>query len=127
MKYNFWNSYSKIVKTKISEQLELGHNKFVIYPFGDIGVLTKYILNNVFNINEEYIIDNSQANNQNIFSLQDAKWERDIYILICSENSKYYHQIRESILQFVPAENVIDLFEDKIGRASCRERVYEAV
>ena len=78
MKYNFWNSYSKIVKTKISEQLELGHNKFVIYPFGDIGVLTKYILNNVFNINEEYIIDNSQANNQNIFSLQDAKWERDI-------------------------------------------------
>ena len=34
------------------------NRKFIIFPFGDVGVEVKYILNNVYGVTEAYILDN---------------------------------------------------------------------
>ncbi|MCI8927326.1 MAG: hypothetical protein HFI96_06360 [Lachnospiraceae bacterium] len=110
MNQDYWKTYGDIAKAEIRKQLELGRKRFAIYPYGQVGVLVKYILNNYFEIHEEYIIDNGQADSKNIFRIQDIQYEKDIYFLICSVNSGSYVQVRRNILEKIPSENIIDLF-----------------
>lgn len=49
--------YQKI-RNGIEGALAIGKRKFIIYPFGEYGDLTKHILNETFGIHEDYIIDN---------------------------------------------------------------------
>ena len=46
------------IRQAIESQLDMGKRKFIIYPFGDVGVKVKNILNNSYGIKEDYIIDN---------------------------------------------------------------------
>lgn len=126
MKHEYWKTYGDIIKAKVSEQIEQGHKRFAIYPFGEIGVLVKYILNDYFQLDEEYIIDNGQANSKTIFRLQEIEYEEDIYILICSVNPASYYQIRKSILDKIPSKNIVDLFENEYGQVEETE-IYKTI
>lgn len=102
--------YSNMIKKKLNEQLELGHKRFVIYPFCRNGRLVKYILNGVFNLKEEQIIDNGLANGKNIIKVEDFVWEEGLFVLVCNEGSNSYNQIRNNIQKYVPKDYIIDIF-----------------
>lgn len=49
--------YQKI-KNAIEKTLDEGKRDFIIYPYGEYGVMAKQILNDSFGIQEKWIIDN---------------------------------------------------------------------
>ncbi|WP_088188547.1 CatB-related O-acetyltransferase [Desulfosporosinus sp. FKA] len=106
------NSYSKIKKI-IQTQLNLGKSNFVIFPFGEKGMLTKGILNGLFNINEAFIIDNNLSKINK--SINNIEYLNNIdcteyTFLISSDNSNYYQELRQMIEKYVPRENIVDMF-----------------
>jgi len=46
------------IKNAIESTLNTFKRSFIIYPYGEYGMLTKQILNDSFGIKEKYIIDN---------------------------------------------------------------------
>ena len=51
------NKYKKICEV-IESNILAGRDKFIIYPFGELGMLTKNILNERYNIKEQYLMKN---------------------------------------------------------------------
>lgn len=105
-----YKSIIKEIEWKIRKQIQQGKRKFAIYPYGMYGRLVKKILNNIFGIQEEYIVDNYLANNKDIVRLNDVNWKEDTYILVSSDSQKYYNSIREDIVKIIPQKYIIDLF-----------------
>lgn len=102
------------IKKAIQYQLEQGHNKFVIYPFGRSGMLVKEILNQQFGIEEEYVADNVLCRyNEKIKSVAYMKEDygkHDFIILLSVEperpNSVIVHQ---QISGFASMERIADV------------------
>lgn len=46
----------KQIKQRIEEKLDLGFRKFVIFPFGELGIQVKNVLKDVYGIEPEYIM-----------------------------------------------------------------------
>lgn len=104
--------YSKINKA-INTYLEkwgVGR-KIAIYPFGEMGVKTKEILNWRYGIKEAIIVDNQLAHvNPDVYLLEKVKdYEEYIWILTC-ENPIYHDEIRRLIQSLVPENQIIDVF-----------------
>lgn len=106
----------KHIKECIEKQVKLNHKKFILYPFGERGILIKKILNECYGINEEIIIDNHLSkynkNIKEISYLKEIDWRKYI-VLITSENPDSYDDIRKEIRKYVLEENIVDLFEKK--------------
>lgn len=67
-----FTDYQRICSA-IRQALDLGRNNFIIYPYGEYGVMTKQILNDSFGIKEAAIIDNRlAAYNVNIKTLSEC-------------------------------------------------------
>jgi len=90
-----------------------GYKRFIIYPFGEYGMLTKKILNDCFGIQEEYIVDNKLAKyNPRIKNLNYFK-DRDVseYIIFLTNANPYaYKEIRQLASGVFNAKNIIDIF-----------------
>ena len=105
--------YSKINKA-INVYLEKWPGrKIAIYPFGEMGVKTKEILNWRYGIKETIIVDNQLAYiNHQIYSLEKVKdYEEYIWILTC-ENPSFHDEIRKTLQFLVPENQIIDVFEE---------------
>lgn len=87
--------------------------KIAIYPFGEMGMKVKTILNWRYGIKEEIIVDNQLANvNPQIHSLNKVNNCDDyIWILTC-ENPKFHLEVLKSLELLVPENQIIDIFED---------------
>lgn len=115
------NNYS-IIRGKIEAQLILGKRDFVIYPFGQNGILAKQILN-IYGLQEKFIIDNNIAKyNKDIKTVDylekvDCK---DYTILLATDRTDLYFELVQSLVPFVPVENVIDLL-------GCSSKVQEPI
>ena len=91
------------IKQCIEEQLDKGKKKFIIFPFGDIGIQTKNILSEVYDIEAEYILDNHLPQyNSKIKPLSYLKEiSCDDYVLVLSIiNIEIYNDIREKVLEY---------------------------
>lgn len=102
----------------LSRLLDEGKRDFVIYPFGEQGLLTKYILNTRFAIKEKFIIDNSAVGGdeydvRKFDSLKDTDIS-NLTFLIASDNEKYYTELRQSLLEYVSFENIYDLLSQSM-------------
>ena len=101
------------IKKVIEEQILEGNKEFIIFPYGEQGYLTKKILNESYVIQEKYIIDNHlskfnpEIKDVAFLSMIDC---RKYKVLITSDNKDIYEEIREIIKQYMPEENIIDLF-----------------
>lgn len=90
-----------------------GGKTFVIYPFGEYGMLTKKILNECFGIQEEYIVDNnlsgytSNIKNLDFFRGKDTS---DYIILLTNANPDVYREVRHAVDHVFDKKNVIDIF-----------------
>lgn len=72
------------IRRCIENRLEQGQNNFIIFPFGDVGMRTKNILNVAYGIEEMAIIDNNLC-----------KYNKSIHDL------SYLEKIRGGVLVFV--------------------------
>lgn len=105
--------YQKIRKA-IEKALNNGENKFIIYPYGEFGVLTKQILNDSFGITECYIVDNNLSKfNSNIKSLEFCK-ELDTSkykLLFTCANPDIYEDARSKVTKYFTFDHIIEIFK----------------
>ena len=121
------------IKSAIEEQIKKGKKNFILYPFGERGYLTKQILNDVFGIQEAYVIDNHLCEIN--YKIKHISFLRQIdasqyTILITSDNLEIYDEIREEIEKYAPGGSIVDIFpkdgeEEKKDKK--QEKVYEPV
>lgn len=108
------------IKTCIEQKLDAGFREFIIYPFGDVGMRVKQILNNVYGIQEAYILDNHLSKyNPGIKEVEFCKeLNCEKYCLIlASTNQDIYQELKSCVSKYFHGENIAELecFKKKIG------------
>ena len=101
-----------IIKEKIKEKITEGKNKFIIYPFGDNGLITKTILHEYFGLLPLFIVDNVYAEyNPSIITLEQlkTKYDNSMYIILTVENNKINMMMQNELLDFADIDNIINL------------------
>lgn len=116
--------YSKINKAVNIYLEKWSGRKIAIYPFGEMGVKTKGILNSRYGIKEDIIVDNQLSHvNSQILSLEQVKgYEEYIWILTCA-NPTFHTEIFRSIQLLVPRDQIIDVFEEMFA---CEDAIYSS-
>ena len=98
-----------------------GSFKYVIYPFGMVGKTVKAILNVVFDINEYMIVDNTLSKKySNIKSLEELSKEdpENIKVLICSDHTGYYDELRTNLYNVIDKNKCLDLFPKGLSESN---------
>lgn len=108
--------YQKI-RNAIESQLSMRKDiQFIIYPYGEYGMLTKRILNESFGIQERYIVDNKLSYyNPNIKNIEYFR-NKDVSgytILMTNANPNVYKEIRQVISSVFDSENIVDIFPER--------------
>ena len=90
------------IRNGIEQALKLGKRNFIIYPFGENGLLTKEILNKCFAIEESFIVDKrlSEYNPE----IKDLEYFRDndnsqYTVLLTIENPVSYDEVHRGLEQ----------------------------
>ncbi|MCM1231458.1 MAG: TylF/MycF family methyltransferase [Ruminococcus flavefaciens] len=99
----------------IRNLVEGGIKEFVLFPFGEQGMIVKRILNERYGIEEKYIIDNRLSkisDNPKIISLEDIdSYDMDnITVLLTSDNEDIYSEIRYQLLLYFNMKQIVDIF-----------------
>lgn len=100
------------IRNAIEEALNLGKRNFIIYPYGENGVLTKQILNDSFGIEECYLVDNKLSKfNSHIKSLDWCKVldYHEYTVLFTCANREIYEEVRSNLYKYFPVENVANI------------------
>ena len=105
------NNHS-IIKKCIEKQLDLGNKNFVIFPFGDMGMLTQDILRRCYGIKESFIIDNNLCkfndDIKNISYLNEVDCTKYTFLL-ATTNSDIHLDLIRTISKYVPSKNIINV------------------
>jgi acetyltransferase-like isoleucine patch superfamily enzyme len=113
---NYSEKHKKISHA-IDESLKKNIQNFIIYPFGENGLLTKHILNHEYFRQEIFIIDNykSLANTDILNVSILAKINVKNYgILLTIDNNKNYNVVRNELLKYVSNDKIIDIFTEAV-------------
>lgn len=106
------------IRCGIENALKQGKGNFIIYPFGENGLLTKQILNQSFGITEECIIDNILADYNPAIKKLDYLKSLDCSertLLLTSENPDSYDMVRNQLKQYCKSENIVDIFRGGVN------------
>lgn len=99
------------IRNMIEKCIESGL-KIIIYPFGNIGMQVKNMLNTAYGIQEEYIVDDKLCKyNPNIrgTKLFDSINTSEYGVLLSVINSSIYHELSEKINGYFLSENIFSL------------------
>lgn len=107
--------YQKI-RNAVEEALSSGKKNFIIYPYGEYGVMTKQILNDSFGITESCIIDNKLSKfNPDIKNLDYCKsidTTRYTVLFTCA-NPDVYEEVRNYLDEYFLMDCVIEIFKNQ--------------
>lgn len=101
------------IKSCIEQKLDAGFQKFIICPFGDVGMQVKCILNNAYGIKEEYILDNYlckyniQIKSVEFLSKLDSK---QYCVILSSTNKDIYETLKQNISKYFPDESIAEFY-----------------
>ncbi len=112
-KYPFKYDYTyNCAKTVLEQCIGAGKTRFVLYPYGEIAKFIEKVIHNEYNMDIQCAIDTMNSNSQTVFSITEAQniVDKDCVILICSDNRKYYEEIRRNIYEAFDREQVVDVF-----------------
>lgn len=115
--------YQKICSA-IERAVNLGKNKFIIYPYGEYGSITKQILNNSFGIMEDFIIDNKLSKyNQRIENLDFLNTLNilEYTVIFTCANSDVYETVRNNLREYCPDNSIVEIFE-YLGEVSTEDK-----
>lgn len=119
--------------------MDQGFRKFIIFPFGDVGMQVKSILNNVYGIFEEYILDNHLCKYN--FKIKELAICNKIScknycVIFACTNMEIYGDLRELLGEYfqerciaeIPSEDTGGVYCTKIGKYSygpiCKNHIY---
>lgn len=107
---NYYEKACRVIENLISK----GRKRFILFPFGERGMLIKRLLNERYGIMEEGIIDNglSKIREGEIYpiSILQEKNLDDVIILLTSDNEAAYSELRYQLMQYVSIEQFVDVF-----------------
>lgn len=90
--------------------------KIAIYPFGEMGVETKEVLNWRYGIKESIIVDEYLSSvNTDILSLESIENCADYIWFLTCQSVDFHNEILALIKERVPQNQIIDIFEDSIS------------
>ena len=102
-------------KRLIELELDKGNKDFIIFPFGDVGMRVKTILNEVYNIDAKYILDNHLCKyNKEIKALTFLK-EVDCskYVaILATTNTDIYDDVKSELLKYIDINNIVSLISE---------------
>lgn len=108
--------YYKQIRNHIAQLLDQGCEEFILYPFGERGLLTKQILNECYGIQEKLIVDNKLSlynkNIKNVDFLKQIVWGGKTRLLITSDNMEIYQEIRAAVQRYVDESYIVDMFQN---------------
>ncbi len=102
------------IKRMVENELDKGNSKFIIFPFGDVGYQVRSVLEYVYDIKPEYILDNKLCMyNKKIKSLEFLKEINcDEYTLIlATDNKVLYEKIIGDVLNYFDDTSVLSFEE----------------
>lgn len=106
------------IKECIESKWNAGYRKFIIFPFGETGLLVKNVLNNLYGIQETYILDNHlcQYNSQirELAFLNDINCDNYCIIIACT-NPDIYDKLKSDVLNYFKRENIAEFFHQPVG------------
>lgn len=97
------------IRECIEQKLYEGFNRFIIYPFGEIGMQTKEILKNMYGIDAEYVLDNHLCKfNSDIKPLEFLNTIpcNKFCVILASTNPTIYAEIKNILKQYFIEENI---------------------
>ncbi|MCI8597095.1 MAG: CatB-related O-acetyltransferase [Lachnospiraceae bacterium] len=104
------------IRKAIQEALYEGKPRFIIYPYGEMGMITKQILYECFGIKECLVMDNKLSD----FNLEIKKLEyckcldtTKYKVLFTCANSEIYDEVYRDLIAFFPADQVTQIFKRK--------------
>ena len=100
------------IKKCIEGKLEQGFDKFIIFPFGDIGMQVKRILNVSYGIQEAYVLDNHLCKyNLKIRELSYLEKIdcRDYCLILSSIDQNIYDSLKADVVKYLKNENIADI------------------
>lgn len=107
------------ISTSIADELEKNDEvKFVIYPFGDIGILTKTILEEQYNIYNYIIIDNeigkynSKINRASFLPKLSTQKYKDYKVLLTTTNIKLCDELIQNLKNYISQKRIIKIFSN---------------
>ncbi|EOS34857.1 hypothetical protein C804_01180 [Lachnospiraceae bacterium A4] len=111
------------IRNGIEQALKLGKRNFIIYPFGENGLLTKEILNKCFGIEENFIVD-KRLSKYNL-EIKSLEYFSDIdnsqyTVLLTIENPVSYEEVHRSLEQYFSKDCIIELFAGETVRKPLR-------
>ncbi len=123
------SSYWKIDRT-IRHCLDRGYSKFIIYPYGENGLLIKNILNDAYGIREALVIDAAKSKyNREVMGYEDfvpTEYYDDAVLLLSTsppESAAYYLKA----VKKVDPDRVLCPFDDSLNKAPARQKTIKSV
>ncbi len=107
------------IKRIIESQLNCGQKNFIIFPFGEVGMQVKYILNHAYGIQEKMIIDNHlSAYNPNIKPIEFLeKIDCSQYcVILASTSSSIYVTLKNLLEKYFDESQILELKRNQAGR-----------
>lgn len=111
-----YTDYQRI-RNAVEQALLTGKRNFIIYPYGEYGVITKQILNDSFGIKEEFIMDNKLSQfNRNIKNLSFCKeLDSNRYtVLFTCANPDVYEEVLQNLKQYFTEDRIVQIFEKNL-------------
>ena len=103
----------QLISNAIIRQLDKGKRKFAIFPYGDMGCLTKRVLEDQFGIYDYIILDNRICRyNTKVFPLDYILDNSDHTVLYTCSNMDIYEELYNELLKYKVLE-VEAVFEDR--------------
>lgn len=99
------------IRKKIEREFEK-ESDWIIFPFGDIGMQVKWILNTVYAVDEKFIVDNHlsrynpKIKSSALFKEIDC---RKYKVFLASTNYKIYDELKAELGSYFPPEQIIEL------------------
>lgn len=104
------------IRKILKDYVDQGIKQFVIYPFGVNGVNVRNVLQDCYGLQPCFIVDNEFCKyNPNIVNHDTLRnvYQKEMYIILTVENKDVNLEVLKKISDFVPEENIINIYENK--------------
>ena len=123
---NGMDAVNASIRKSIENRLAMGQRSFVIFPFGDIGMRVKNILNVAYGIEEKAVVDNNLCKfNKQIHS---SKWFEkirggtDVCVILATTNMCIYEELKGIICKHVTDDCIEELDIMTMQKSEIKEK-----
>ncbi len=100
------------IRDCIEDKIDRGFKDFIIYPFGEVGMMVKAVLNQGYGIQEKYVLDrrlckyNTAIYSSELLNTIDCS---SFCVIISSINPRTCKELKQLLQNYFPEENIGEL------------------